>query len=52
MSHGWGKHLWDVSLAQIMEFNKVSLHLQHKPYTLLLALNRTDTELRNCSPTP
>ncbi|KAF2641024.1 hypothetical protein P280DRAFT_506681 [Massarina eburnea CBS 473.64] len=22
MNYGWGKHLWDVSLAQLMEFNK------------------------------
>lgn len=25
MGYGWGKHLWDVSLADLVEFNKVSL---------------------------
>ncbi|KAI8716409.1 hypothetical protein NCS52_00934500 [Fusarium sp. LHS14.1] len=25
MDYGWGKHLWDVSLAQLIEFNKASL---------------------------
>ncbi|RDW84184.1 uncharacterized protein DSM5745_04510 [Aspergillus mulundensis] len=24
-SHGWGKHMWDVSLAQLMELNKALL---------------------------
>jgi hypothetical protein len=24
MGYGWGKHLWDVSLAQLIEFNKAS----------------------------
>ena len=22
MHHGWGRHLWDVSLANLVEFNK------------------------------
>ncbi|PGH15073.1 hypothetical protein AJ80_05698 [Polytolypa hystricis UAMH7299] len=25
MGYGWGKHLWDVSLADLMEFNKILL---------------------------
>lgn len=24
MNYGWGKHMWNVSLADLMEFNKVS----------------------------
>lgn len=24
MNHGWGKHLWDVSLADLIQFNKAS----------------------------
>ncbi|KAJ5167926.1 uncharacterized protein N7482_003520 [Penicillium canariense] len=25
MNHGWGKHMWDVSLADLLEFNKALL---------------------------
>ncbi|QYS96945.1 hypothetical protein H0G86_004182 [Trichoderma simmonsii] len=40
MSHGWGKHLWDVSLAQIMEFNKELL-----PNTLTYLITPSITKM-------
>ncbi|PTB47655.1 hypothetical protein M431DRAFT_549988 [Trichoderma harzianum CBS 226.95] len=40
MSHGWEKHLWDVSLAQIMEFNKELL-----PNTLTYLITPSITKM-------
>ena len=45
MNYGWGKHLWDVSLADLAEFNQVRC-LSDWRYLIPLTRNRSS------SPTP